>query len=438
MNAVGLATYAACVALLFIGTLWRAPVAVAAVLCMFGLDQLGQISHPWLLQHQTFTNYVVGVLLLLGLARKRGGALQSLPGSKIWLAVLLYIYALTSLLWTSVPELAWKQWHAAGPYVAVALACPLLVTSLDDMRLALRWTSVIGLTLAFVVLMFGQWGIRGLMVGSHADETNPLALASLAGVAAAATLFVGFGRKNWLEWLVRLAGVVVCVLIIIRSGSRGQLLAVIASMTLMLPMRFSLARMRGLVPALLACAAIVVALDIGSSLYVANNEARWTGEQATADVTGRFGMVLALLEEWSRSPLTILFGLGNSASFDPNLIGAYPHNMPAEVLGEEGLIGFSLLLALLIPTASAFLRLRRQAQQRPEYAEVLAASGAAALFCFILSLKEGSLLGNFLVFTTTLLAGRVAHSIGRQPQSEAQTEHASNAARAPVFANLLR
>jgi hypothetical protein len=437
MHAVGLATYAACVALLFIGTLWRAPVAVAAVLCMFGLDQLGQMSHPWLLQHQTFTNYIVGVLLLLGLVRKRTGASQPLSGNhEIWLAVLLYGYAFTSLLWTTVPEAAWKQWLAAGPYVAVALACPLLVTSQRDMWLALRWTSVIGLVLSFVVLVFGNWGIRGLMVGYYATETNPLALASLAGVVAATTLFVGFGRKSWLEWLLRLAGVVICVLLIIRSGSRGQLLAVVASLALMLPMRFSLARVRGLVPAVLACVAIVVALDVGSSLYVVNDEARWSSAQAGADVTGRFAMVLALLNEWSKSPLTILFGLGTSASF--GLMGIYPHNMPAEVLGEEGLIGFSLLLSLLIPTAAVFLRLRRSAQQWPERAEVLAASGALALFCFMLSLKQGNLLGNYLVFTTVLLAGRVAHAIGLQGQSDAQAEGASDVAGSRVFANLLR
>lgn len=442
MHAVGLATYAGSIALLFLGTLYRAPVAVAGVLCMFGLDQLGQVSSPWLLRHQTFTNYVIGALLLLGFLRKRASIVALLRDCprQTWLVLALYGYAFVSLLWTSMPGIGWEQWTSLGPYiVAVALASPLLISDSDDMRLALRWTAVIGGTMTVVMLVFGQWGIRGLVVDvGYAEETNPLALSSFAGIVAAATLFVGLGRKGWLEWLLRLAGVVVCVVLIVRSGSRGQLLAVVASLALMLPIRFQLANIRGLIPAVLACVAIVVALDIASSLYVVNDEMRWSSAQATADITGRFAMVGALLAEWGRSPISIVFGLGTSASFDPQVVGIYLHNMPAEVLGEEGLIGATLLLVIMISTAWSFVRVRGIALPQPRQAEVLAASGAAAVFCLVLSLKQGSLLGNYLTFMTVILAARVATTIKSNAASVemGDTEPAYEPPR--QFANLLR
>jgi hypothetical protein len=440
MLAVGLATYAASIALLFVGTLYRAPVAVAGVLCMFGLDQLGQVSHPWLLFHQTFSNYAVGALVVLGLIRKResiAGLLRASP-PQTWLIVLLYVYSFASLQWTSMPTVGWSEWMRSAPYIATAaLASPLLITSTEDMRLALRWTVFIGVPLTVVILLFAPWGIRGLVVGAVVEETNPLALASFAGTVAAATLFVGLGRKGWLEWLLRLAAVVICVLLIVRSGSRGQLIAVVASLALMLPIRFRLGNIRGLVPAMLACAAIALALDMGSSLYVVNDETRWSSEQASADVTGRFAMVVVLLKEWARSPISILFGLGSSASFDPRLIGIYLHNMPAEVLGELGLIGFTLLLLALGSSAWALIGSRSKALEHPGDAEILAAAGAAAIFSLVLSLKQGSFLNNYQVFMTMLLVVRVAGAIKAGVASVAAVADPAHPSTAQ-YANLLR
>ena len=441
MHIVGFATYVACIALLFTGTLYRAPVAIAAVLCMFGLDQLGQISHPWLLQRSTFTNYVVGVLVLLALFRRRESIVQLLASypKQLWLTLALYSYALISLLWTSMPSAGWEQWQANGPYiVVVALVSPLLIVDAGELRLALRWTALIGLLLATVIMVFGEWGIRGLIVGggSSAQESNPLALAGFAGVVAASALFVGTGFKGALDWVLRLASVVVCLMLIVRSGSRGQLIAVVVSIAMMLPVRYRLSSFRGFVPILLTVAAIAVGLDYGASMYAVNDESRWSGDQAMSDVTGRFDMVLALLSHWSSSPISILFGLGNSASFDPQIVGIYLHNMPFEVLGEEGLIGFALFATILVSSTVAFVRARRIAGQSQDSA-TLAAIGGAATFFLVLSLKQGSLLGNYSVFMSALLMARIAISIVNRPHV-AEAEAPAALTTTHRFANLMR
>lgn len=447
MPSLNLITYGSCLAVLCCAALRRAPVALAAVFCMFGLDQLGQVAHPWLLSHLSFTNYAVGAVLAIALLRKEAflaSMLRHTPG-QTWLVAGLYGYAFLSIAWTPVPHEAWQQWLANGPYVVtVSLLSPLLVTRAEELRLALRWTMLIGGVLAAVILLFGEWGPRGLVVADAggAMETNPLALASLAGIVAAAALFVGFGRGGLLEWLLRFVAVVLCLLLIIRSGSRGQLAAIVVSLALMLPIRFRLDSLRGVVPAVLACGAIAIALDLGSSLYIAEdylNEERWGIARSTADVFGRLDMVTAVLSHWSRSAFAVLFGLGNSAAFAPQIIGIYPHNMPLEVLGEEGLIGFALLLALLAATFRSLMRARRAVRLSSHDAGLLAAAGAIFLFSFLLSLKQGSLLGNYVVFMAALLVIRLAAALADRGAADgAQTLASQIEVRDALYPNLMR
>lgn len=417
MNPLNLATYAICLAVLCGGALLRAPIALAAVFCMFGLDQLAQVAHPWLLVHLSFTNYVIGAAVVVAILRKRVSLAEVPP--QTWLVVALYVYALLSLAWTPMPEIAWQQWRANGPYVVtVALIAPLLMTRMNELQLALRWTVIVGSVLVAIILLFGEWGPRGLVTNGAggAEETNPLALASLGGVVAASALFVGFGRRGALEWLLRFAVATLCLLLIIRSGSRGQLLAIVVSLAVMLPVRFRLGSARGFIPALLACAVVVAALELGLSLYIAQddlNEERWGATRSAEDVYGRLQMVGALLSHWSRSAGALFFGLGNSAALDPRIVGMYPHNMPLEILGEEGFIGFALLLALLYTVFAAFIRARKATVDADEKG-MLAAVGSAFVFSFLLSFKQGSLLGNYSVFMTALLLTRTSIALVRR------------------------
>lgn len=411
MSAIGFATYLICMLALGVGSLFSAAVALTAVFCMYGLDQLGQVSHPWMLQHSVFTNVAVGLMLLVGLLRKRTstGQLWSVAPGMTALVCALYGYALLTLVWTPAPELAWQQWVGNGPYVlTVAMAGPLLVTGINDLRNAMRCTAIVGSAIVAVTMLFGEWGMRGLTDSSGTFETNPLAIASLAGLVMAACVFVGFSRRGLAEWILRLGAAVICLVLIIRSGSRGQLVAAVVAMALMIPIRFHIASIRGLVPALLVGAAIAIGLDMGSSLYINEDTQRWTEAGATEDVQGRLAMVTALLSKWSESSISILFGLGNSAATDPSIVGHYPHNMPLEILGEEGLVGFTLLLLILGATVKSFLHARRQVSGNADHEAVLAAAGATFIFSFLLSLKQGSLLGNNVVFMAALIVARLS------------------------------
>ena len=443
MPNTGLIVYVVCIAALVCGTWFRPPVGLAAVFCMYGLDQLGQVSNSWLAQHSAVTNVLVGAIVVVGLFRKPGPLIQLLQDTpkETWLVAVLYVYAFASLVWTPMPARAWEQWQIQGPYVVtIALASPLLITQLSELRTALRWALIVGGALVCFILFYGHWGTRGIIaVGDDAmTQTNPLALASLGGIVASAAVFTNFRSASRAEWIGRAALAVVCLSLILRSGSRGQLVAIVVALVVMLPIRFRLASASGFFSAVVFCAIIAAALEVGFASYVGNDDVRWTVGAADADALGRLQMAAKLLAVWSQSALAVLFGLGNTAAFDPHIVGFYPHIMPLEVLGEEGLLGFGMLVVLLIATARKFNRARGAIRFSSDCSGVLAAIATTTLFSFLLSLKEGSLLGNNFFFMSALLLIRASDAavvIARDNKSQAVNKLSQVHAR---FSNLLR
>jgi hypothetical protein len=108
-----LATYVLLLGALVAGTLFRPAVAVAGVICLFGLKQWGQVAHPFLLEHPLFSNYAIGVLVLVGVAmRFVAGQCPWCDAPRAWWTALgLYAYALLSLLWTPRLDLVRPVWE---------------------------------------------------------------------------------------------------------------------------------------------------------------------------------------------------------------------------------------------------------------------------------------------------------------------------------------
>jgi hypothetical protein len=387
--------------------------AVTAVLCLFGLKQWGQSAHPWLAQHTTFTNITIGCVVLAALAMQtlKGECVPCRMRKSYWVVFALYVYALVSLFWTPRQDLALSiVWLHDYPYIITAvLLAPLTIKDLASLRTAMFALAVLGGALMVILLAFGEWGMRGLIVAGtvYEREANPLAIAGLAGCVAGAAMFVPLNSLKWLVWPMRLAVVSVCLVIIVRSGSRGQLIAACAALLLMMPVAYRASRFRGFAAICIALAAFGAAVSYGLSEFIGVADARWSGALATHDAVGRWHMALQLLGAWSHSGVKILLGLGNSASFDPTVVGYYPHNVPLEVLGEEGLIGFALYLYVLWLAGSGLLRAWKRVANQPEMRGLLAALGAAFTFTFLISLKEGNMVGSVYFFLFAIVLGRM-------------------------------
>ncbi len=143
-------------------------------------------------------------------------------------------------------------------------------------------------------------------------------------------------------------------------------------------------------------------------------------------------MAQALLGAAFSKPGSILFGIGNSSSFQ--ILGIYPHITALEVIAEEGMVGAILYLSILGVALRSIIRLSRSVADQAAR-NTLAV--LAALFCFelILTWKQGSLLSSFYVFGYAIILGRLEGPVADPLPNEA----ASNSAKAlPLFSNLMR
>ena len=436
--------YLALLALIGLGALWRPEIAVTGVLSIFGLKQWGQTASPFLAAHGTFTNIAIGLIVLCAILVRlaRGQCVFCNIRRSTWVVMGLYAYAFLSLTWTPRLDLASNVWLHDAPYVlTVVFLAPLCVSSAKQLEVSYRMLVIAGGVLVLALLVLGKWGNRGLLMGEgNSDmETNPLAIAALAGSVASAAMFVGWRRFAALGWVVRLLVVAACLAVIIRSGSRGQFIAALAALVVMLPIGFQISRVRGFIPIIVGVVVIAAATAYAATNYIRRDDARWDQSVAQSAVSTRLEFGRKVLSAWTESPFNILFGLGNSASYDPRILGGYPHNVALETLAEEGLVGIAVYLQVIWLAGRGLFEGLRIARQRPEIRGVLAASSANFLFSLVISLKEGSMISSSFYFLAALLLARIpelALADAGEPAA-AQTPAAPMPA-GPVFANMMR
>ena len=442
-GAVALMIYFAMLGVLTVGAFLRPPTALAAVNCIFGLKQWGQSTNAWLAQHTPVTNIIVGALVLCAIvsATARHRCFLCHIPKVTWVICALLLYSLSSLAWTPRPDLAAPLWAQSYPYmVTFIVLVPLVVHDTDDLRAALNWLVVLGGFLTLLLLIFGHWGTRGLMLGANSmeEETNPLALAGLGGSVAVTAMLLRPRRLSRLMWPLRLLVTGAALLLIVRSGSRGQLLAVVIAILAMLPVSLRMTSLNGMISAATGALVVAASLGYGYSQYIAGHDVeRWSRSNSAADTTVRFQMVNKLLATWQTDGPSVLFGLGNSASWDPKINGIYPHNVPMEVLGEEGLVGFALYLVVCGNAIVALFRAARASMTRGDDRTVVAALGAGFLFFLFISFKQGNMLGSVEFFMYSILMARLTIPL----QQSARAGLAPAEARLPPvapFQNLMR
>jgi hypothetical protein len=436
-----LALYGILLAGFFLIALWRPSVTVAAVLCIYGLKQWGQTTSAWLAAHGLFTNFAIGAVVITALAIRflRGKCVLCNVRQGTWAVIALYGYSFFSLIWTPRPDLALDMWAVAYPYVTIGVfLAPLAIENSDDLYKSYFALLIMGGVLVFALLLFAKWGERGVLItGSYSElETNPLAIANLGGAVASAALFLRTRSLPVISWILRLVMVAAALALIVKSGSRGQLIATLVTLILMLPVAFQITNARGLAPVFIALAVIFCTAEYSAENYIRRDDDRWSQTDATGAASERWRMNQAVLEHWAQSPGTVIFGLGNSAAFDPNILGGYPHDVPLETLGEEGVVGIFIYLGINWLALRGLLRGLRLTKDDPGSRRVLAVAGANFIFSLITTLKEGNMVGSAEFFMAAIILSRMPELLTARTQPARATE--SEAAPAPVFANMMR
>lgn len=409
---MGLSAYAAIASGLFIA-LWKHPaVALAGVLCMFGLEQWGQATTIFFIQHQTATNLLIGGILLLALmvqGAKKGVSIFAGYPAVGWVILMLFLYAFASAQWAPRPDISLKLWASRWPYiVTIVLLSPLLITDARDIRSAYKATILVGGFLTILLLFFVKWETRHIVL-DH-DMGNPLAISAMAGMVALIVILADSWQESKPWFALKWGLVALCLALIVRSGSRGQLLGVLLVSVTCWPISRGLKNVKqfavlSLLILFLGAATSWTIHEFWSSEFPRERN-RWSEQSAEQDVSGRLTNALLLVHLAADSPETLLFGLGNSASYDPRILGIYPHFVPLEILAEEGIIGAILFSLIIFLTAKVAIRSYAAVRLLPSERATLSALLGMFGFTLLLALKQGSMLGNLEPFMFAIIIAR--------------------------------
>lgn len=390
--------------------------ACGYVLASYALEQCAQAFVPVAGLNDSLCNYLIAGAVLVGLAAKlmREGTAVFHFRLPAVTAVALIAYCYATLLWSLFPSTTERSLNSALPYLVVfAGLAPLLVRSPLDMDDALASFLVSSSLSLSVLLLFAQWGNRGVVLPFQGYESNPLAVTQAAG---ALLIVVAFGpqiRRLSLAPRVTLLAVLLTIVLFIflRSASRGQIVSAVITTVIF----SALGRGTKWLPLVFLGVFGLLAMGVLEE-EVSRNAARWEADQVRGDILdARVGKAELLLSYWLRaSPTHVILGLGHATAQDPRLLGGYPHVVPAEVLAEEGLVGFAIYLSALL-TASFYLY-RAYRQYEPETRHIVLAAGALLTYEFLLTLKQGTIFGAAAFLLLLVLPGSLV--VRREEEKE--------------------
>jgi hypothetical protein len=420
LNTVVLAAISLAIVVVGVISLWRPSLAVATTLCVFAFEQWAQSKSAFFGQHPMFLNVGVGLISLTAFAAVvlRGqNPFRNLQPAW-WVFLALYLFAGLSCVWALNPNESLFLYVDSLPYyVSIVFLTPLLITRPADIRNTLVDTLVLG-AITLVLIAFGtelhRWGRTielqevVLKSGKVSTRGTPLAVSSLAGWVVMISILLDFSQMaRWLK-LLRWLVVPVAIFVILRSGTRGQMLATFPVMLAFIwfSRKVSITRVVG------AVTAIAVVLVISAALFseVAAADARWTLQKMVASFEStRVQLSSELLTAWlNASPIHLMIGLGSSSSWD--VLDFYCHVVPLEVLVELGLIGFALLLLFYAFMAKSFLQGYAIARKSP-HRSAFVALAAVCTYEMLMTLKQGAFVTSFVPFSLCFMVLRAEASL---------------------------
>ncbi|HYE37379.1 hypothetical protein [Methylocaldum sp.] len=407
-----IAIYLGILTAILIGTLKNPVTALVLAACMFALEQWSQASSVFFVEHGTLTNMVAGSLVLLGVVRAlmRGSIRLDIYPKVGWLTLLLFLYAYCSTLWAPSFETSAAAWQSAFPYIGtIIFLAPLLVWKVKDIRTFCTGMIVLGAPLCILLLFTVRWELRQVIIASDAYGDvmggNPLAVAQIAGYVAFLALFLRFRKRAILWHCARWAILAITIVLIVRSGSRGQLLGTLGVITVCWGIAHRVRSFPRVFAILFSLSLIMILVKWSLDWFWAE-DIRFKQQALTDAAIGRLEMARALGRHWFSSPGTLLFGLGNSASYDPRILGGYIHIVPMEILGEEGIVGFVLYALILSGTIRSGFRSYRMVRNDDQLRSLFSCIAALWLFSFFLTFKQGNLLGSNEFFLYSILLAK--------------------------------
>jgi hypothetical protein len=399
---------------------------VGAFMAMFALDQLAAASFPAALRTSWLVNAVVGAIVcggaVLAYRNRRARRTCHHAAKPVHCAVIsLFAVSAISTAWTPAAGAAVSEWAGNAPYLLLAVfVVPMVVDDEEHVLAAGRAFVLFGSAIVVSVYLFGEWGYRSFTIqgGTGAEVRLPLALSQFCGYFILHVIFLLERRSlaGAIATVVALAAAVIMV----RTGSRGQVFGLAAALALLLPAKVGdRGRPWGYFLALAALPAMLVATyylvnEHGDWFGVPEFSQRWSLESMNEGQELRAEAIARLVNSWADDIGSTLLGLGNSASFSGRLGGSYPHNVYLEVMAEEGAFGVAILLFIAVISVKYAGWVPQVAEARRLHYLFL----ALVLYEAVLALKQGSMLRNYQLWMFIIIFERLkASSEVKSPQN---------------------
>lgn len=395
--------------------------ALALVWSTYSLEQFLQYSNSFFVTYGSLVNFgvvFVAICSVLNGLRTRKIKRLRLSKAHIWW-ILLMALATISIFWAVSTEVSLTKYRLAAPYiVGFCVIAPYCAHDRKQIDNAIKGTVLLGGMILFGML-FCNFGARAIVLafdGQKAIEGNPLAVATYGGYVLICSAFSIYAHKsNALVNLGKIAISFLAVYLIVRSGSRGQLIAAIVACLVWMPFTAKVAMKRSTVVAIIFGCVFAFA----ANYFLSSQDDlswRWSSTRLQADQFGRFEMAKTiLLENLETGPWAWLMGLGSSSSFP--ILNTYPHIVPAEILAEEGLFGLVLFVGFILVAASVGYKAMNL--KSIDVASRVNVGTMMTLFSFqlLLSFKQGTLLGQTSLFGVGLCIALAAERVlSRQSQ----------------------
>lgn len=401
-------------------------IALSLLWALYAVEQFFQASHPFFIANGRFLNFAIVLTAVASLIFAfSDGKIKSLrlTDSHIWWMLLMFLVCL-STIWSIDPNSVGRI-QAAAPYIfGFILIGPFCAYNDIQLNKAFKNCMVLG-GLILTGIVFSGFGRRSIVIAYDSAsrqeiEGNPLAIASFAGYVVVCCVFSIYAHKsNILLKGLKVGLVLLSLYVIVRSGSRGQLIGVVLACLFWLPVTMKVALQRSTIIPLVFAAIVFTA-----SVYFIGNESdllwRWKSERLQGDQIGRLQRAQQLiLYTYQQGPLAWIAGVGSSASFV--LVGGYPHFVPGEVLGEEGTAGAIFFFGFLITATLAGWRTINTDNLPASTRVNMGALMTIFTYQFTLCLKQGSLIGSTELFSLGLCVSLVA--LGAKQRVRKKQQH---------------
>jgi hypothetical protein len=395
---------------------------IALAITVYAFEQWTQANSAYFATHSRFMNVGFGALALyaLGCTLLRGRNPITPVTPVMWASLALYAYAAGSCLWSIERGMSVFLFSYHLPYIVTFVGIvPLTIQDRDDLRQGFMMTLAFGTLVAILLLAGTQvhaWG-RTVQVADRAavvdragrfvTRLDPLSVASVGGQLVLVAVLLNFRGVGRVWQVLRWVLILMSFALIYRSGSRGQLIATL--LTVVILITFS----RGTKSATSWIAAgvstfMILGFAIWTFLGFAGQNARWDLDFMTKEYSStRIQYCVRLLDFWVNStPMNWWFGLGSSASYDSRINGIYCHVIVVEVLTELGFMGLIMFATFAAFVLRDMVRLYALTKDSDVDRGVAVAVSALFIFSLIISLKQGSLLSNTGLFTSALMLSR--------------------------------